>query len=146
MFTLPREIIRPVQMKECPGLCAFGPSARISPVRRPAPSLYPQILHGAYHQACGTAGRVGNRSLRTTNTQGINRALSYCCSGYFSLDRCTTRSHGAALQVGRRPPFLCIIITVYIIRARYQYAFPILSCQPEPCVAAGIFLRRNGSI
>lgn len=146
MFTLPREIIRPVQMKECPGLCAFGPSVRISPVRRPAPSLYPQILHGAYHQACGTAGRVGNRSLRTTNTQGINRALNYLCFCYFPLDECTTRSHGAALQVGNRRPCLFIIITVYIPRAWYQYAFPIRSCQPEPCVVVGIFLRRDRGI
>ena len=121
MFTLPREIIRPVQMKECPGLCAFGPSARISPVRRPAPSLYPQILHGAYHQACGTTCRAYDRSRRTTNTQGINRALSYCCSCYFPLDRCTTRSHGAALQVGGCAPCLFVFFAVYVARSWYQY-------------------------
>lgn len=57
-FALAGRFIAITNPGQRPGLCAFGPSARISPVGRPAPSLYLHILHGTHHKSCGATGCV----------------------------------------------------------------------------------------
>ena len=57
-FALAGRFIAITNPGQRPGLCAFGPSARISPVGRPAPSLYLHILHGTHHKSCGATGSV----------------------------------------------------------------------------------------
>ena len=92
-FALAGRFIAITNPGRCPGLCAFGPSARISPVRRPAPSLYPQILHGTHHKSGGATSGTYDLCCCSTNIKCIDGAFLVCRTTHTA----TGCSNGATL-------------------------------------------------